>query len=119
MADDRDAPDDAPPAGERTPSPDDPSPPTLPYASPPGRVHFKTLRRMPPFAANLAAAKLEAAGVSCFVADENISIAHPLAFSQVRLQVAEADFERAEQILDAPALARADDDDEDADDADD
>src|SRR5687768_8450608 len=105
MADDRDPPD-APPASQRSPSGGDPPPPTMPYASPPGRVNFKTLRRMPSFEANLAAAKLEAAGVPCFVADENISIAHPLAFSQVRLQVAEADFERAEQILDAPAPVR-------------
>jgi hypothetical protein len=96
---------------------DEPAPgagpaPTLPYASPRVAVNLKTVRRLPAFEANLAAGKLEAAGINSFIADQNIAAAHPLAFSQVRLQVAEADLERAEEILATPSVSTASADDE-------
>ena len=93
----------------RVPGPADGAPPVLSYDSG-RRARLKTLKRLPTFEANLAAAKLEAAGVPAFVDDEYVSAAHPLLFSQVRLQVDEADFERAQAILDAPPPATSDDD---------
>src|SRR5688500_18537469 len=108
--------------GEAEAEEDDPSrereegSPTLPYATPRSPVNYKTLRRMPSFEANLAAGKLEAAGIACFIADEHISAAHPLALSEVRLQVPEEDLERAAEVLAAPTApavsrdAAADDD---------
>jgi DNA-directed RNA polymerase subunit RPC12/RpoP/uncharacterized protein (DUF1778 family) len=76
--------------------------PVLPYASA-RRDGLKTLRRMPAFEANLAAAKLGAAGIPAFVADENMSAAHPVLHGQVRLQVEEDNLEAAEAVLDTPA----------------
>jgi hypothetical protein len=100
---------------EREPEPGA-RPPTLSYAGPPGNVKLKTIRRMPAFEANLAAAKLEAAGVPSFVADQNIATAHPLLVSNVRLQVAEEDVDRAEGVLAAPSVLPDDEDDDDDDD---
>jgi hypothetical protein len=80
-----------------------PQRPTLSYATGKGNaLKLKTLRRLPPFEANLAANKLETHGVRCFVDDQNLSTIHPLLFGDVRLQVDEADLERAEQILATP-----------------
>jgi hypothetical protein len=73
---------------------------------------FRTIRRLPQFEAGLAAAKLEAEGVRCIIADQNISAAHPLLFGEVRLQVAEADIERAEHILSNVRVRVADDEDD-------
>jgi hypothetical protein len=87
-------------------------PHTLSYA-PAGLTNLKTLRKLPAFEANLAAAKLEAAGVRCFVADQNISVAHPLLFGEVRLQVAEADLDRAEEILATPSEVSDDEEEDD------
>lgn len=71
------------------------------------RANFKTLRRMPAFEANLAAAKLEAAGIPAFVGDENMASTHPVLLGQVRLQVEESSLERAAAILDAPPAEAA------------
>ena len=102
-------------AGDVQDSGGDETPPTLSYAAPPGPANYKTLRRMPSFEANLAASKLEAAGIHCFIADEHVSAAHPLAFSEVRLQVLEEELERADEILKTPSAPassdEADDDD--------
>ena len=75
-----------------------------------------TIRRLPAFEANLAAGKLEAEGIQSFVADQNISVAHPLLFNEVRLQVREVDVELAEQILSTPVTAHRDREDDDEDD---
>ena len=86
-----------------TPSPDDGSsspPPTLSYATRPPKL--KTIRTLASFEANLAAAKLEAAGVPCFVIDDNISTAYPLVFASVKVQVPEDQMECAEAVLAQP-----------------
>ena len=87
--------------------------PIIPYATPARRADLKTLRRMPIFEANLAAAKLEAAGIPAFVGDGNMAAAHPVLQGQARLQVAEDNLAAAEAILAAPhaPAAGADDDD--------
>lgn len=102
---------------------DETAPPVpLAYATPGDAIdRFKTLRQMPYFEASLAAAKLEAVGIRSFVADQNISAAHPLLWGTVRLQVAEPDLQRAEEVLAQPsplgpaseADERDDDDDDD------
>jgi hypothetical protein len=77
---------------------------TLP--APPSRL--VTFRRMRTMEAQLAKAKLESEGVRCFIADENINVAHPFLWSEVTLQVPELELGRAAEILDRPA----EDDDE-------
>ena len=84
-------------------TPSRPSPPTLlPYATPTNPPRLKTIRQLASFEANLAAAKLDAAGVPCFVIDDNISTAYPLVFASVKLQVPEDEVERAEAVLAQP-----------------
>jgi hypothetical protein len=114
MAKDSDAPDDQRGDDARQEHARSSDVPVLPYISPDvarqeAGVRFKTFRKLPAFEANLAAAKLQAAGVECFIADQNLSAVHPLLFAGVRLQVAEADFERAEEILRTPVSLSADD----------
>jgi hypothetical protein len=95
----------------------DARPPTLPYATPTRAPKLKTIRQLSSFEANLAAAKLQAAGITAFVIDDNISTAYPLVFASVRLQVPEDEVERAESVLSEPAVESAGlegDDDEDA-----
>src|SRR5687768_9619832 len=103
-------------AGDAARRSTDEQPPTLSYASAPRPANFKTIRRMPHFEANLAAGKLEAAGITCFIEDENISVVNPLVFSEVRLQVAEADLERAAEVLATPSTPAKRDRDDDGDD---
>jgi hypothetical protein len=67
-----------------------------------------TLRRMRPMEADLARAKLESEGVPCFVDDQNIAQTHSFLFTEVRLQVAESDVDRATEILERPADDDAD-----------
>ncbi len=76
-----------------------------------------TIARMSGTEASLAAAKLEAEGVPCFVADTNIAIADPLVFPNVPVQVRARDAARARAILDQPAAAAAAGDGEYADEA--
>src|SRR5690348_8077742 len=75
--------------------------PTLSYATP-GSPKLKTIRQLASFEANLAAAKLKSAGVTCFVIDDNIATAYPLVFASVKLQVPEDEVEQAEAVLAAP-----------------
>jgi hypothetical protein len=79
------------------------TPTLLPYATPTRPPRLRTIRQLASFEANLAAAKLEAAGVTCFVIDDNISTAYPLVFASVKLQVPEDEVERAEAVLAEPA----------------
>jgi uncharacterized protein (DUF1778 family) len=79
----------------------------LSYATPSHPPRLKTIRQLASFEANLAAAKLDAAGVTCFVIDDHISTAYPLVFASVRLQVPEDEVERAEAILTEPAADTA------------
>lgn len=94
---------DAPsPAAPSTPPASPPPPTLLPYATPTNPPRLKTIRQLASFEANLAAAKLDAAGVPCFVIDDNIASAYPLVFASVKLQVPEDEVDRAEAILAAP-----------------
>jgi hypothetical protein len=86
-------------------------PPMLSYATP-GSPKLKTIRQLSSFEANLAAAKLDAAGVTCFVIDDNIATAYPLGFASTKLQVPEDEVEQAEAVLAAPAVLPADPEDE-------
>lgn len=77
------------------------------------RQTFVTLRRMPAVEAQMAAAKLDAEGITAFVAGQHLAGAHPIFFSEVQLQVLHEDLARAAQVLDQPAVrapARDDDD---------
>jgi hypothetical protein len=105
---------------ERVPAPGDELPPsplppaTLSYATRPPKL--KTIRTLASFEANLAAVKLEAAGVPCFVIDDNVATAYPLVFASVKVQVPEDQVERAEVVLTQPyADAAGLDDHEDED----
>jgi hypothetical protein len=96
-----------PPGGEGeregVPVPSDESPPapaTLSYATRPPKL--KTIRTLASFEANLAAVKLEAAGVPCFVIDDNVATAYPLVFASVKVQVPEDQVDRAEAVLAQP-----------------
>jgi hypothetical protein len=95
-------------------APDEPDTPSIPYAMH-SSPKLTTIRRLPSFEANLAAGKLAAEGVESFVADQNISVVHPLLFNEVRLQVREIDVERAEEILSKPVAVDADRDEDDDD----
>jgi len=61
-----------------------------------------TILRVGSMEAQLARLKLEAEGIHAVVANENISIIHPLAFSTVQLQVPALYAQRAEEILKRP-----------------
>ena len=50
-------------------------------------------------AAHLAKDRLEAAGIDCFLADENVSRAYPTGIFEIRLMVAEEDLPRALEVL--------------------
>jgi hypothetical protein len=76
--------------------------PVLPYYSGPPQLRLVTIRRLGSMEAQLAQAKLESEGIPCFVLDQNIATAHPLLVTEVKLQVAEADALRAEEILSQP-----------------
>jgi hypothetical protein len=89
------------------PSPADEStgqatPPVLSYASPAVHGKLVTLRRFRQMEAELARAKLESEGIRCLLLDQNLSVAHPLLFNEVPLQVLEEDAERAKEILNRP-----------------
>jgi hypothetical protein len=88
--------------GTPVPADDAPAqtPPTLSYATRPPKL--KTIRQLASFEANLAAAKLEAAGVPCFVIDDNVANAYPLVFASVKVQVPEDQMEHAEAVLNQP-----------------
>jgi hypothetical protein len=88
-------------------------PPVLSYATP-GSPKLKTIRQLASFEANLAAAKLQSAGVTCFLIDDNIATAYPLVFASVKLQVPEDEVEQAEAVLAAPAAIPADPEDDEA-----
>lgn len=110
--------------GDEHDEPEPPPPQTIDYASAGMRAEsesgarLKTLKRLPQFEAGLAAAKLEAAGIPTFIADQNISVVHPVLFTEVRLQVREVDFAHAEEVLAAPAELPAEGDEEEDDDDD-
>ena len=70
--------------------------------------HIVTLRRLPLMEAEMAKAKLEAEGISSFVADSNMTVIHPLMFPYVTLQVSQIDLPLAEEILSRPAADGAD-----------
>jgi len=60
-----------------------------------------------PEEAQLARMRLEAGGVPAFIPDENtiqVQWMYANALGGVRLQIAEEDFERAKEILDAPPM---------------
>lgn len=68
-----------------------------------------------PLEANLARMRLEAEGIPCFLADENIVGIQPfynLPVGGIKLTVREADAERAEAILSEALLAEPPDDGE-------
>ena len=92
-------------------SPQGPSetPPILNYSSIPG-TSFVTIRRMPPFEAELACAKLQSEGIPAFIADANMALIHPLLMGQVQLQVPETDVQAAEEVLSRPAAIDAEGD---------
>ena len=66
-------------------------------AAPPGDI--VRLRRVPVVEADLIAAKLDLEGIPCFVANDNASVIHPLAFPHVDVNVFERDVARAETVL--------------------
>ena len=76
--------------------------PVIPYYTAPPQLRLVTIRRMGSMEAQLAQAKLESEGIQCFVLDQNIATAHPLVFTDVKLQVAETDALRSEEILSQP-----------------
>ena len=119
-ADAAEPPSPAPPLSYADPAtPSRAQPTLLPYANR-ASLKLKTIRQLASFEANLAAAKLEAAGVTCFVIDDNIATAYPLIFASVKLQVPEDEVEQAEAVLARPHVepdAAIDDDESDADSA--
>jgi hypothetical protein len=60
---------------------------------------LRTVADMPPAEAAMARAKLDAEGIRSYIAGEDVSGIHPLVFSSVQLQVMEADFDRAREVL--------------------
>ena len=86
------------------PSPEKPAAEVIPYFSvtTPSEESLVTLRRMDAMEAQMALAKLESEGIRCYIAGQVLSATHPLLFSDVRLQVVEADALRAEEILRRP-----------------
>jgi len=102
--------DDDPLAPEQSvlpPQPIDPLP-VLNYASPQMFGRLVTIRKYRYMEAQLAKVKLESEGIRCLILDQNMSVAHPLLFNDVPLQVLEEDAERAGQILDRPMRDDAD-----------
>ena len=81
--------------------------PVIPYYTAPPQLRLVTIRRLGSMEAQLAQAKLESEGIQCYVLDQNIAMTHPLVFTEVKLQVAETDALRAEEILSQPAAADA------------
>lgn len=69
----------------------------------PSASELVTIRRIDFNEAQLAKAKLESEGIPAFIADANVSTMHPLAFSNVQLQVRAGDVDRAEALLAEPA----------------
>jgi len=80
-------------------------PPVLDYQSPKSHPKLAILRRIQSMEALLAKAKLESEGIDCFVADELISVADPVLFGEVTLQVREDQLSLAQEILDRPPEA--------------
>jgi hypothetical protein len=85
----------------------DAKPETLSYFTPTVHPRLVTLRRVGPMEAQLAKLKLESEGIRCFVFDQEAVTANPLIFADVKLEVAEDDIERAEEILARPAASDA------------